>query len=184
MWVFGFCFLSFSFHIRVQLPHWLRGKESACQCRRLGFDPCMGTIPWRRKWQPTPVFWPGESPGQRSLVGDSPRGCRVRHDSATAKRPQWINNPVTAPGGPRRGSAMPIPVSILRPNPVPRPVAPTCISLALRDAQHRLRRLWAVCVASLPSQPTEEDTGRGCGRGSWPCGPARPGPRTTSTSGM
>ena len=37
------------------------GKESACQCRRPGFDPWVGKIPWRREWQPTPVFLPGES---------------------------------------------------------------------------------------------------------------------------
>ena len=30
----------------------------------------------RRKWQPTPVFWPGESHGERSLVGYSPQGCK------------------------------------------------------------------------------------------------------------
>ena len=34
-------------------------------------------IPWRRKWQPTPVFLPGEPHGQRSLVGYSPWGCKV-----------------------------------------------------------------------------------------------------------
>ena len=33
-----------------------------------GFDPWVGKIPWRRKWQPTPVFWPGEFHGQKSLV--------------------------------------------------------------------------------------------------------------------
>ena len=38
------------------------------------FDPWVGKIPWRRKWQPTPVFLPGESHGERSLVGYSPRG--------------------------------------------------------------------------------------------------------------
>ena len=45
------------------------------QCRRhrtLGFDPWVGRIPWRRKWQPTPVFLPGKSHGQRSLEGYSP----------------------------------------------------------------------------------------------------------------
>ena len=44
------------------------GKESACQCRRCkrrGFDPWVGKIPWRRKWQPTPVFLPGKSHEQR-----------------------------------------------------------------------------------------------------------------------
>ena len=33
------------------------------------FKPWVRKIPWRRKWQPTPVFLPGESPGQRSLKG-------------------------------------------------------------------------------------------------------------------
>ena len=36
------------------------------------FDPWVGKIPWRRKWQPTPAFLPGESQGWRSLVGYSP----------------------------------------------------------------------------------------------------------------
>ena len=40
------------------------------------FDPRVGKIPWRRAWQPTPVFLPGESHGQRSLVGYSPWGCK------------------------------------------------------------------------------------------------------------
>ena len=41
-----------------------------------GFDPWVGKFPWRRKWQPTPVFLPGEFHGRRSLVGYSPRGCK------------------------------------------------------------------------------------------------------------
>ena len=68
------------------LPIGSDGKESACQCRRCGrpgFDPWDGKIPWRRKWQPAPVFLPGESHGQRSLVGYSPWLQRVGHDSAT-----------------------------------------------------------------------------------------------------
>ena len=40
-------------------------------CRRPGFNPWVGKIPWRRKWQSTPVFLPGESQGQRILVGYS-----------------------------------------------------------------------------------------------------------------
>ena len=39
-----------------------------------GFDPWVGKIPWRRKWQSTPVLLPGKSHGQRSLVGYSPWG--------------------------------------------------------------------------------------------------------------
>ena len=52
---------------------------------KCGFDPWVGKIPWRRKWQPTPVFLPGKSHGRRSLVGYSPRGRqRVEHDWATS----------------------------------------------------------------------------------------------------
>ena len=58
--------------------------ERIClQCRRQGFSPWVGKIPWRRKWQPTPVFLPGESHGQRSLAGCSPRG---RKESDTTER--------------------------------------------------------------------------------------------------
>jgi len=42
--------------------------------KRHGFDPLVGNIYWRREWQPTPVFLPGESHGQRSIVGYSPWG--------------------------------------------------------------------------------------------------------------
>ena len=38
------------------------------------FNPWIGKISWRREWQPTPVFLPGEFHGQKSLVGYSPRG--------------------------------------------------------------------------------------------------------------
>ena len=44
--------------------------------KTLRFDPWVGKIPWRRAWQPTPVFWPGESHGQRKMVGYSPQGHR------------------------------------------------------------------------------------------------------------
>ena len=55
---------------------WLSGKESAYQCRRCSFDPWVGKIPWRRAWPPTPVFLPGKSTGQRSLVGCTPWSCK------------------------------------------------------------------------------------------------------------
>ena len=51
---------------------WFKGKESTCQCRRCGFHPRAGKKPWRSKWQPTPVFLPRKSHGQRSLAGYSP----------------------------------------------------------------------------------------------------------------
>ena len=73
------------------LPRWLSGKESNCQCRRCGFSPWVGEIPWRRKGQPTPVFLPGKSHGQGSLSGYSPWGCkRVRGDLATEQQQQRI----------------------------------------------------------------------------------------------
>ena len=48
------------------------GKAFCLQCGRPRFDPWVGKILWRRKWQPTPVLLPGKSHGQRSMVGYSP----------------------------------------------------------------------------------------------------------------
>ena len=56
-----------------------------------GFNPWVGKIPWRRKWQPTPVFSPGESHAQRNLADYVVHGVtRVRHDLVT--------KPVIIPG--------------------------------------------------------------------------------------
>ena len=70
---------------------WCRGQESTCQCRRhqrRGLGPRVRTVPWRRTWQPAPVFPPGESHGQRSLAGYSPWGHReldaTEHSTHTA----------------------------------------------------------------------------------------------------
>ena len=46
------------------------------RCRRRGFNPWVGKIPWRRAWQPTPVFLPGEPHGQRLPASYSPHGCK------------------------------------------------------------------------------------------------------------
>ena len=54
------------------LPWCLSSREYTCLCRKRGFDPWVGKIPWRRKWPLTPVFLPGKFHGQRSLVGYSP----------------------------------------------------------------------------------------------------------------
>ena len=67
----------------MDFPGKASGKEPAYQCRtykRLGLSPWVGKIPWRRAWQPTPLFLPGESHGQRSLIGYCPWGHRVEHD--------------------------------------------------------------------------------------------------------
>ena len=45
--------------------------QMVCNTGEPGFEPWVGKIPWRRKWQSTPVLLPGESHGQRSLVGYS-----------------------------------------------------------------------------------------------------------------
>ena len=62
-----FFFLIISLSRVLGLPWWLSGKESACQCRRCRFNSWVGKIPWRKEWQPTPVFLPGKSHRQRSL---------------------------------------------------------------------------------------------------------------------
>ena len=73
----------------------LRGKESVYQCRRCrrdGFDSRVGKIPWRSKWQATPVFLPGKFHGHRRLAVYSPWHCkRVRHDLETKQQqsPIW-----------------------------------------------------------------------------------------------
>ena len=60
--------LFFFFFMRVLLT------PSLLQFSIIIFDPCVGKIPWRRKWQPSPVFLPGAFYGQRSLVGYRPWG--------------------------------------------------------------------------------------------------------------
>ena len=76
-------------------PGGASGKESACQCRRrkrCGLDPWVGKIPWRRKWQATPIFLPGKFHGQRSLGGCSPRGRKklVRTEPWNAHTATWL----------------------------------------------------------------------------------------------
>ena len=62
----------------------LSDKESACQCKRRGFDLWIRKIPCRRAWQPTLVFLPGKSHRQRSLASYSSWDCqRHGHDLVT-----------------------------------------------------------------------------------------------------
>ena len=61
--------------VKVGFPGGASAKEPACQCRRhkrREFDLWVGKVPWRKAWQPTPVFLPGEPHGQRKLAGYSP----------------------------------------------------------------------------------------------------------------
>ena len=92
--MFSLCLEVFSIIITLRCVHilpnttsWLGGKGSTCQCQRVGLNPWIRKIPWRRKWQLTPVFLPGEFHGQRSPAGYSPWGLkRVRHDLATTQQ--------------------------------------------------------------------------------------------------
>ena len=85
-WIILIDFFTFVPFIEIKLTNkfglswWFSGKESTCQGRRYKFSPWVGKIPWRTAQQPTPVFLPGESHGQRSLVSYRPRGRRVGHD--------------------------------------------------------------------------------------------------------
>ena len=63
-------FLNINLKIEANGSH---GKESVCNAGDSGFIPGLGR-PWRAKWQPTPVFLPGKSHGQRSLAGYSSLG--------------------------------------------------------------------------------------------------------------
>ena len=78
----------------VCIYRWLSGKELVCQCRRHKrhrFDPWVGKIPWKRKWQPIPVFLPGKFHGQRNLAGYSSWGHkRLRHDLATKQTTGFV----------------------------------------------------------------------------------------------
>uniref|UniRef100_A0AC11DZ86 Serine/threonine kinase 39 n=1 Tax=Ovis aries TaxID=9940 RepID=A0AC11DZ86_SHEEP len=69
--------------LRLRFIWWLRWYSVCLQCRRPGFNPWVGKISWRRKWQPTPVFLSGKSHGRRSLVGYSTWGCK---ESDTTER--------------------------------------------------------------------------------------------------
>ena len=79
--------------ITLGFPGGTSGKESTCQYRRHKrprFDPWVRKIPWRRKWQPTPVFLLGKSHGQRSLV--QALGLqRAGHDWASEHTPITLN---------------------------------------------------------------------------------------------
>ena len=72
-------------------PMWLRRLRICLQCRRPRFDPWVRKISWRRAWQATPVFLPGESHGRMSLVDYSPWGLK---ESDTAELSNIFNHNV------------------------------------------------------------------------------------------
>ena len=67
------------------LPRWLSGKESACQCGRCLFHPWMGKIPWRRKWQHTPILLPEEIPWTEEASSIQSTGSQ-RNDLVTQQQ--------------------------------------------------------------------------------------------------
>ena len=79
---------------------YLRQQRICLQCRRHGFNPWVGNIPWRRKWQPTLLFLPGKSHGQRTIIPwtivlvdyGSYGHKRVRYDLVTKQQLYSIGN--------------------------------------------------------------------------------------------
>ena len=69
-------FFSFCKLLSLELTLWLRWSRVCLKCRRPRFDPWVGKIPWKRKWQPTLVFLPGEFHGWKSLADYSPWYCK------------------------------------------------------------------------------------------------------------
>ena len=68
IWVLVFVMLLWILWVTEDFPSGSEGKSVYLQCERPGFHPWVGKIPWRRKWQPTPVLLPWKSCGGRSLV--------------------------------------------------------------------------------------------------------------------
>ena len=90
IWKERFSFKLIIIRIHQVLPWWLSSKESACNAGATGdvdSPPGSGRFPWRRAWQPTPVFLPEESHGQRNLEGYSPQGHK---ESDTTERLHFV----------------------------------------------------------------------------------------------
>ena len=84
------------------MSRWLKCKESSCQCTRHRFDPWVGKIPWRRKWQPTLVFLLGQSSTDRGAwqaavheVAESDMTERLTNNNrlkkTTTTKPGWCS---------------------------------------------------------------------------------------------
>ena len=91
----------YSLLLHMDFPSRSDGKSICLQWGRPRFDPWVGNISWRRKWQPIPVFSPGKSHGQRSLAGCSPWGLK---ESNTTERLTLSHRalPMRVPGGWKR----------------------------------------------------------------------------------
>ena len=78
-------------------PGGSEGKASACNVGDVGSIPRVGKIPWRRKWQPTPLLLPGKFHGQRSLGGYSPWDCKESHTTEQLHFFSWAGSVVKNP---------------------------------------------------------------------------------------
>ena len=65
-------------------------KTPHLQCKKHRFNPWVKKIPWRRKWQPTPVFLPGKSHRQRTLAGYSPWGHKESNMTKHEQQQQHV----------------------------------------------------------------------------------------------
>ena len=74
------------------LPWWLSQQRICLRCRRPRFNPWVGKIPWRRKWELTPAFLPGKSHGQRTLAGYI-QSMGLRESDKT----EWLNHHIFIP---------------------------------------------------------------------------------------
>ena len=86
-------YLGICTHVSRGLPRWHSGKEMRLLMQETRVQSRIGKIPWRRKWQPTAVFLPGKSQGQRSLVDHSPWGRKesdtTEHARAHTHQGRW-----------------------------------------------------------------------------------------------
>ena len=102
MWAFRALWWFYTNTDHKGLPRWCSGKEFACQCRRHKrheFDPLVGKILWKRKWQPAPLFLPGKSHGQRSLEGYSSWGLKELDTTEQQTLSGSIKNLASRPRG-------------------------------------------------------------------------------------
>ena len=131
---------------------WLTWEIICGQCGRPGFDPQVGKIPWRRKWQAIPVLLPGEFHGQRSGTGCSPWNHRVGHDCATYFLSQCkiISQSLLKSQAKKIVSSCKKPISRLK----NKQISDFKIELIILGRQVELRRVvWASLVAQLVKNP-------------------------------